>query len=75
MAICDIGALPGVDRGELPRRCVARAETHYVCQSCGAVHAKWAGRCDACGEWNTLAEESAPTPVPKGLRAGAAKRL
>ena len=54
---------------------MARAETHYVCQSCGAVHAKWAGRCDACGEWNTLAEESAPPPVPKGLRAGAAHRL
>jgi DNA repair protein RadA/Sms len=54
---------------------MARAEIQYVCQSCGAVHAKWAGRCDACGEWNTLAEESAPPPVPKGLRAGAARRL
>jgi DNA repair protein RadA/Sms len=54
---------------------MARADTQYVCQSCGAVHAKWAGRCEACAEWNTLAEESAPPPVPKGLRAGAAKRL
>jgi DNA repair protein RadA/Sms len=54
---------------------VARAETHYVCQSCGAVHAKWAGRCDACGEWNTLAEEQATPTVPKGLRAGAGKPL
>jgi DNA repair protein RadA/Sms len=54
---------------------VARADIQYVCQSCGAVHAKWAGRCDACGEWNTLAEESAPSPAPKGLRAGAARRL
>jgi len=31
--------------------------TQFVCQSCGTVHAKWAGRCDACGEWNTLVEE------------------
>ena len=54
---------------------MARAETRYVCQSCGSVHAKWAGRCEGCGEWNTLAEETAPTPVPKGLRAGAAQRL
>ncbi|HYZ25769.1 MAG TPA: DNA repair protein RadA [Geminicoccaceae bacterium] len=54
---------------------MARAETHYVCQSCGAVHAKWAGRCDACGEWNTLAEEQATPTVPKGLRAGAGKPL
>lgn len=30
----------------------------FVCQSCGSVHSKWAGRCDACGEWNTLVEES-----------------
>lgn len=31
----------------------------FVCQSCGAVQGKWAGRCDACGEWNTLVEETA----------------
>ena len=54
---------------------MARADAQYVCQSCGAVHAKWAGRCEACAEWNTLAEESAPPPVPKGLRVGAARRL
>jgi len=30
----------------------------FVCQSCGTVHAKWAGRCDACAEWNTLVEEA-----------------
>jgi len=29
----------------------------FVCQSCGSVHSKWAGRCDSCGEWNTLVEE------------------
>jgi len=37
---------------------MARSDTVYVCQSCGSVHAKWAGRCDACGSWNTLQEES-----------------
>jgi DNA repair protein RadA/Sms len=56
-------------------RRLARAETRYVCQSCGSVHARWAGRCEGCGAWNTLAEETAPTPVPKGLRAGVAPRL
>lgn len=30
----------------------------FTCQSCGSVHSKWAGRCDACGEWNTLVEET-----------------
>ena len=50
---------------------MARAETVYVCQSCGAVHAKWAGRCDACGAWNSLAEE-ASTSAPMGGGAKAA---
>ncbi len=54
---------------------MSRADHRYVCQSCGAVQPKWAGRCEACGEWNTLAEETAPAPVPKGMRAGAAQRL
>jgi DNA repair protein RadA/Sms len=54
---------------------MARPDMHYVCQSCGAVHAKWAGRCDGCGEWNTLAEEQATPAVPKGLRPGGAKPL
>ncbi len=29
----------------------------YVCQTCGAVYPKWQGKCDACGEWNTVVEE------------------
>ncbi len=33
----------------------------FVCASCGAEHPKWAGCCDACGEWNAItAAESAP---------------
>ncbi len=37
---------------------VARAK-NFVCQSCGAASARWSGRCDACGSWNTLVEEGA----------------
>ena len=44
------------------------AKSHFVCQSCGAVHSKWSGRCDACGEWNTLTEEASAGP-PGGLKA------
>lgn len=44
------------------------AKSHFVCQSCGAVHSKWSGRCDACGEWNTLTEEASSSP-PGGLKA------
>ena len=38
---------------------VAKSAARYVCQACGAAHPKWAGKCDACGEWNTLVEEAA----------------
>lgn len=31
--------------------------SEYVCQNCGAVYPKWQGKCDACGEWNTIIEE------------------
>ena len=37
---------------------VAKPVARYVCQSCGAAYPKWAGKCDACGEWNTLVEEA-----------------
>lgn len=31
----------------------AKARTAYRCTECGADHAKWQGKCDACSEWNT----------------------
>ncbi|KPP80453.1 MAG: DNA repair protein RadA [Oceanicaulis sp. HLUCCA04] len=51
---------------------MARSDSVYVCQSCGAVHAKWAGRCDDCGSWNTLQEETQSAPL--GTQASAPKR-
>src|ERR1700748_28121 len=35
----------------------------FVCQSCGAVHGKWSGKCEACGGWNTITEEGAAPPI------------
>ena len=29
----------------------------FICQSCGAVHSKWSGKCSECGEWNAITEE------------------
>src|SRR6266403_4318169 len=37
---------------------MARRETTFICQNCGAAYGRWQGKCDACGEWNTIAEES-----------------
>lgn len=33
---------------------VKRGSSQFVCNSCGAVHSAWSGRCSQCGEWNTL---------------------
>ena len=33
---------------------VKKNGSEYVCQNCGAVYPKWQGKCDACGEWNTI---------------------
>jgi DNA repair protein RadA/Sms len=48
---------------------MARSQPRYVCQECGAEYRKWAGRCDACGAWNSMTEESAAAPVAAGVRA------
>lgn len=35
----------------------AKAESLFVCQSCGQGFPRWYGQCPSCGEWNSLAEE------------------
>ena len=48
---------------------MARPRAQYVCAACGAISPRWQGRCDACGEWNSLQEE-APSAAPVALRTG-----
>ena len=38
---------------------MAKVSKAYVCQSCGAVAARWAGKCPSCGAWNSMIEEAA----------------
>ena len=45
---------------------MAKSSASFVCQSCGASAAKWAGKCEACGGWNTLAEEGVAPPIGGG---------
>src|SRR6185295_13419554 len=40
------------------------AKTQFVCQNCGAVAPRWAGKGVACGEWNTLIEEADTAAAP-----------
>ncbi len=62
---------------------MARATSHYVCQSCGAKTRQFFGRCSGCGGWNTLVEQAEasvdgrrrrPVAVPEPEAAGGAPR-
>ena len=50
---------------------MARARTMFVCQQCGARSPKWTGKCEQCGQWNSLVEQ-APAPVGKSAVARSA---
>ena len=52
---------------------MAKARTIYRCTECGSEAPKWQGRCDACGEWNTLVEEIVAPKV--AASSGAARRM
>ena len=43
---------------------MAKISKAYVCQACGAVTARWAGKCASCGEWNSIIEEQTPSGSP-----------
>ncbi len=45
---------------------MVKSKTQFVCQNCGASYPKWTGKCDNCGEWNTLVEQ---LPVSQGKSA------
>ncbi len=36
---------------------MVKSKSQFVCQNCGAVYPKWEGKCNNCGEWNTLVEQ------------------
>src|ERR1044072_1039349 len=48
---------------------MAKSSLSFVCQNCGAAYNRWQGKCEACGEWNTLAEEDATGSVPVSIRS------
>ncbi len=52
---------------------MARQQSRYVCQACGAAHLRWEGQCRTCGAWNTLVETLVHEPDHRARtpRAGA----
>ena len=60
---------------------MARNTQTFVCQNCGTTYGRWQGKCDGCGEWNTITEETAgvasagPGKAPRKGRAFALEPL
>src|ERR687896_587757 len=55
---------------------MAKQRIAFVCQSCGAVYNRWKGKCEACGGWNTIVEETGaahPLAGPVATRPARAK--
>jgi DNA repair protein RadA/Sms len=52
---------------------MAKPTASFVCQSCGNRTTKWSGRCDACGEWNSIVEEAPLAAGPAAKTLGASK--
>ncbi len=52
---------------------MAKSKSKFICQNCGQDHIKWSGRCDNCGQWNSLVEqvvESGKSPLARSLSSG-----
>ncbi|MDO6963644.1 DNA repair protein RadA [Rhizobium alvei] len=45
---------------------MAKTKTQFICQNCGTVHSRWAGKCDGCGAWNTIIEEDPTSGIGGG---------
>lgn len=41
-----------------------KLKTQYICQSCGAVSARWIGKCPSCEAWNSYVEEVIQQDLP-----------
>ena len=41
-----------------------KEKTVWFCKNCGNESPKWMGRCPACGEWNTMVEQTVATGKP-----------
>lgn len=53
---------------------MAKRSSSFVCQNCGAVSARWAGKCDSCGSWNTIVEEGANAGIGAGPKKVSSSR-
>ncbi len=52
---------------------MAKTKASFSCTACGNVTTKWSGRCEACGEWNSISEDSGISAGPAGKSLGDAR--
>ena len=57
-------ASPHRQNSVISRGMAKPSKSLFVCQSCGAASLRWAGKCVACSEWNTIVEETDAGPPP-----------
>lgn len=49
---------------------MAKKSVRYECSNCGAITGTWTGRCQSCGEWNTLQEQLLVDSIASATKAG-----
>jgi DNA repair protein RadA/Sms len=52
---------------------MAKAKTIYSCSACAAQFNKWSGRCEGCGDWNTISEDTPLSTGPSTATLGNSK--
>ena len=52
-----------------------KVRTVFYCTACGNETPKWAGRCPACGAWNTIVEQEYAPKARSGGRGGLIKSV
>ncbi|NDW04923.1 DNA repair protein RadA [Jiella pacifica] len=53
---------------------MAKSKLTFICQACGAVYTRWQGKCESCGEWNTIVEENASGGIGGGPQRGSRRK-
>ncbi|WP_152045556.1 DNA repair protein RadA [Aureimonas psammosilenae] len=53
---------------------MAKQKLSFVCQNCGNVTTRWQGKCEACGEWNTIVEENVAGGIGGGPQRGSLRK-
>ncbi len=54
---------------------MAKSTVKFVCQSCGAFAPRWAGKCEACGEWNSIIEEESSVSAPQSTGGKGGRKI